>query len=107
MWVFWYAGPVSARMVSGNVFALLVWFGGVGVMMVIAIVFDFVAQVKPLIWIESVIERHSHSRVEYMVKVNMPVLWLIVTEFWLSSCLFLSLLSSLSLSLSSLPLSLS
>lgn len=26
-------------------------------------------QVKPLIWIESVIERHSHSRVEYMIKV--------------------------------------
>ena len=25
--------------------------------------------VKPLIWIESVIERHSHSRVEYMIKV--------------------------------------
>eukprot|EP00041_Stephanoeca_diplocostata_P017365 m.348604 g.348604 ORF g.348604 m.348604 type:complete len:430 (-) comp20678_c0_seq1:246-1535(-) len=24
--------------------------------------------VKPLIWIESVIERHSHSRVEYMIK---------------------------------------
>ena len=28
-----------------------------------------VLQVKPLIWIESVIERHSHSRVEYMIKV--------------------------------------
>ncbi|GAV07670.1 hypothetical protein RvY_17484 [Ramazzottius varieornatus] len=27
-------------------------------------------QVKPLIWIESVIERHSHSRVEYMVKAK-------------------------------------
>ncbi|XP_077980909.1 AP-1 complex subunit mu-1 [Glandiceps talaboti] len=26
--------------------------------------------VKPLIWIESVIERHSHSRVEYMVKAK-------------------------------------
>ena len=26
-------------------------------------------QVKPLIWVESVIERHSHSRVEYLVKV--------------------------------------
>ena len=25
--------------------------------------------VKPLIWVESVIERHSHSRVEYLVKV--------------------------------------
>lgn len=25
--------------------------------------------VKPLIWIESVIERHPHSRVEYMIKV--------------------------------------
>lgn len=27
-------------------------------------------QVKPLIWIESVIEKHSHSRIEYMIKVN-------------------------------------
>lgn len=27
-------------------------------------------QVKPLIWIESVIEKHSHSRIEYMVKVS-------------------------------------
>lgn len=26
--------------------------------------------VKPLIWIESVIERHSHSRVEYMIKAK-------------------------------------
>ena len=25
--------------------------------------------VKPLIWIESHIERHSHSRVEYLIKV--------------------------------------
>jgi hypothetical protein len=25
--------------------------------------------VKPLIWVESVIERHAHSRVEYMIKV--------------------------------------
>lgn len=25
---------------------------------------------KPLIWIESVIERHAHSRVEYMVKAK-------------------------------------
>ena len=28
-------------------------------------------QVKPLIWVESVIERHSHSRVEYLIKVSM------------------------------------
>jgi len=27
-------------------------------------------QVKPLIWIESVIERHAHSRVEYMIKAK-------------------------------------
>ncbi len=27
-------------------------------------------QVKPLIWVESVIERHQHSRVEYMIKVS-------------------------------------
>ncbi len=27
-------------------------------------------QVKPLIWIESSIEKHSHSRVEYMVKAK-------------------------------------
>lgn len=26
--------------------------------------------VKPLIWIESVIERHAHSRIEYMVKAK-------------------------------------
>jgi hypothetical protein len=26
--------------------------------------------VKPLIWIESVIERHAHSRVEYMIKAK-------------------------------------
>jgi len=26
--------------------------------------------VKPLIWVESVIERHAHSRVEYMIKVR-------------------------------------
>ena len=26
-------------------------------------------QVKPLIWVESVIERHAHSRVEFMIKV--------------------------------------
>ena len=26
--------------------------------------------VKPLIWVESVIERHAHSRVEYMIKVD-------------------------------------
>ena len=27
-------------------------------------------QVKPLIWVESVIERHAHSRVEYMIKAK-------------------------------------
>ena len=27
-------------------------------------------QVKPLIWIESVIERHAHSRVEYLIKAR-------------------------------------
>lgn len=27
-------------------------------------------QVKPLIWIESIIERHEHSRVEYMIKAK-------------------------------------
>merc|ERR1719340_594409 len=26
--------------------------------------------VKPLIWIESVIEKHAHSRIEYMVKAK-------------------------------------
>ena len=30
-------------------------------------------QVKPLIWIESHIERHSHSRVEYLIKVGPPL----------------------------------
>ena len=29
--------------------------------------------VKPLIWVESVIERHAHSRVEYMIKVSFTV----------------------------------
>ncbi len=32
--------------------------------------FPSLTQVKPLIWIESVIERHAHSRVEYMVKAK-------------------------------------
>lgn len=31
-------------------------------------------QVKPLIWIESVIEKHSHSRIEYMIKVGRMLL---------------------------------
>ena len=29
-----------------------------------------IGQVKPLIWIESVIERHAHSRVEFMIKAR-------------------------------------
>ena len=29
-----------------------------------------VVQVKPLIWVETVVEPHSHSRIEYMVKVG-------------------------------------
>ena len=29
-----------------------------------------VAQVKPLIWIEAVVEPHSHSRIEYMIKAK-------------------------------------
>ena len=32
-----------------------------------------IVQVKPLIWIESIIERHSHSRVEYLIKVSQCV----------------------------------
>ena len=32
-------------------------------------------QVKPLIWVESVIERHSHSRVEYLIKVGSRTLY--------------------------------
>ena len=32
--------------------------------------FAIFQQVKPLIWVESVIERHQHSRVEYMIKVR-------------------------------------
>jgi len=27
-------------------------------------------QVKPLIWIEAVVEPHSHSRIEYMIKAK-------------------------------------
>lgn len=30
-------------------------------------------QVKPLVWVESVIERHSHSRVEYLIKAKSNV----------------------------------
>jgi AP-1 complex subunit mu len=26
--------------------------------------------VKPLIWVEAVVEPHSHSRIEYMIKVR-------------------------------------
>ena len=33
-------------------------------------VFLYWLQVKPLIWIESVIERHAHSRVDYMIKAR-------------------------------------
>lgn len=29
-----------------------------------------IVQVKPLIWIESAVEKHSHSRVEYMIKAK-------------------------------------
>ena len=29
-------------------------------------------QIKPLIWVEATIERHSHSRVEYLIKVCQP-----------------------------------
>ena len=28
------------------------------------------AQVKPLIWVESIVERHAHSRIEFMVKAK-------------------------------------
>lgn len=28
--------------------------------------------VKPLIWVEAVVEPHSHSRIEYMIKVTLP-----------------------------------
>merc|ERR1711892_1420236 len=31
---------------------------------------EYITHVKPLIWIESVIERHAHSRVEIMVKAK-------------------------------------
>ena len=30
--------------------------------------------VKPLIWVEAVVEPHSHSRIEYMIKVCLYVL---------------------------------
>ncbi|KAK6043443.1 hypothetical protein COOONC_19052 [Cooperia oncophora] len=30
-------------------------------------------QVKPLIWVEAVVEKHTHSRVEYMVKVDVNI----------------------------------
>lgn len=28
-------------------------------------------QIKPLIWVEAVIDKHQHSRVEYMIKVRL------------------------------------
>lgn len=28
------------------------------------------SSIKPLFWIESAIERHAHSRIEYMIKVS-------------------------------------
>lgn len=30
--------------------------------------------VKPLIWVEAVVEPHSHSRIEYMIKVRVYVI---------------------------------
>ena len=33
--------------------------------------------VRPVIWVESVIERHAHSRVEYMIKVLLKY-WLLI-----------------------------
>ena len=33
-------------------------------------IFILLFQVKPLIWVESVIERHAHSRIEFMIKVK-------------------------------------
>ncbi|KAK6023274.1 adaptor complexe medium subunit family protein [Ostertagia ostertagi] len=30
----------------------------------------YIFQVKPLIWVEAVVEKHTHSRVEYMVKAK-------------------------------------
>lgn len=46
----------------------------------------FSDQVKPLIWIESVIEKHSHSRIEYMIKVRSSKI--IMATFSLLSHLF-------------------
>lgn len=31
---------------------------------------DSCRQVKPLLWIEAVVEPHSHSRIEYMIKAK-------------------------------------
>ena len=43
-------------------------------------------QVKPLIWIESHIERHSHSRVEYLIKVGVGSIcmysWVLAAVWW-------------------------
>lgn len=36
-------------------------------------------QIKPLIWVEAIVESHQHSRVEYLVKVSFSsptLLWL-------------------------------
>lgn len=32
--------------------------------------------VKPLIWVEAVVEPHSHSRIEYMIKVSQSFIYL-------------------------------
>ena len=41
--------------------------------------------VKPLIWVESVIERHSHSRVEYLIKVCGCILFYLLLAMLLVS----------------------
>ena len=41
--------------------------------------------VKPLIWVESVIERHAHSRVEYMIKVAQHSTSFIFTNYSLTT----------------------
>jgi len=54
---------VSVRFFLGNVVVRLLLRGDRNLLLFFCTSITFVLQVKPLIWIESVIERHSHSRV--------------------------------------------
>ena len=56
--------------------------------------------VKPLIWVESVIERHAHSRVEYMIKVTVTLLFLLLLLLGARFAKYLTIYHNIILSLS-------